>query len=241
MFFSRACQASCNLWSIWRWKQFTKSLIVTRCQLEDSNSDGILDQVIIGLQVLDLSHNHILKIPECIFLRAKNIRSLDLSHNLISEVPEEVGLLTKLEVLFLQGNLFKSIPRSLASLKLVQFGLDWFKYSVPRRPQIITGHELREFLLSLQSLGSKESFTLGVQAQLPDVSSEMYSDNNVLHIAALSEDLAILSHYAYSTPKLITQKNRSGYCPVNLSLKRGLINSFKTLAKINPCFDTCKH
>ena len=68
------------------------------------------------LQVLDLHHNQLEKLPEEIGL-LKNLRVLYVHHNKLKKLPDSIGDLTRLQSLDLSSNALKELPVTISKLK----------------------------------------------------------------------------------------------------------------------------
>lgn len=68
------------------------------------------------LQVLDLHHNSLEKLPDEIGL-LKSLRVLYLHHNKLKKLPDSLGNLSRLQSLDLSANALKELPVSIAKLK----------------------------------------------------------------------------------------------------------------------------
>jgi len=63
------------------------------------------------LFVLDLSNNKISLIPNAFGVKLKNLQNLNLSNNDIVKIPHNIGLMTQLKTIQIEGNPLKSIRR----------------------------------------------------------------------------------------------------------------------------------
>ena len=68
------------------------------------------------LQVLDLHHNQLEKLPNEIGL-LKSLRVLYVHHNKLKKLPDSIGDLPRLQSLDLRQNALKELPSSLSKLK----------------------------------------------------------------------------------------------------------------------------
>ena len=68
------------------------------------------------LQVLDLHHNQLEKLPEEIGL-LKNLRVLYVHHNKLKKLPDSIGDLSRLQSLDLSSNALKELPVTISKLK----------------------------------------------------------------------------------------------------------------------------
>ena len=68
------------------------------------------------LQVLDLHHNQLEKLPEEIGL-LKSLRVLYLHHNKLKKLPDSLGDLSRLQSLDLSANALKELPTTISKLK----------------------------------------------------------------------------------------------------------------------------
>jgi internalin A len=75
------------------------------------------------LEVLNLGANPTLKILETIKVVSgiKMLKDLDLSENNISQVPNEIGNISNLYFLHLQGNKLTLLPETLSNLKKLRY------------------------------------------------------------------------------------------------------------------------
>ena len=68
------------------------------------------------LQVLDLHHNQLEKLPDEIGL-LKSLRVLYVHHNKLKKLPDSIGDLPRLQSLDLRANALKELPSSMSKLK----------------------------------------------------------------------------------------------------------------------------
>jgi len=66
-----------------------------------------------GLYVIDLSNNKIEVIPNAFGVHLKNLQNLNLLNNDIAKLPHNIGLLTQLKTIQIDGNPFKNIRRAI--------------------------------------------------------------------------------------------------------------------------------
>ena len=85
-------------------------------ELVGLNGGGNLADMAKALQVLDLHHNHLEKLPEEIGL-LKSLRVLYLHHNRLKKLPDSIGNLSRLQSLDLSANALKELPSTLSMLK----------------------------------------------------------------------------------------------------------------------------
>ncbi|XP_062003591.1 uncharacterized protein LOC133721072 isoform X2 [Rosa rugosa] len=140
---------------------FLTSLNLRRCGLAEEVFDSLYG--LSSLQILDLSANNILIIPNEIG-RLSSLQILDLSANNILIIPNEIGRLSSLQRLHLSGNKFVSIPNEigdLSSLQLLDLSDNNFM-SIPKSISHLSKlTELRLFRCSkLQSLPNNLPFNL---------------------------------------------------------------------------------
>ncbi|XP_010438250.1 PREDICTED: plant intracellular Ras-group-related LRR protein 7-like [Camelina sativa] len=69
---------------------------------------------------LDLSNNHIKKIPESLTARLLNLIALDIHSNQIKALPNSIGCLSKLKILNVSGNFLVSLPKTIQNCRSLE-------------------------------------------------------------------------------------------------------------------------
>lgn len=96
--------------------QRKEALLLQSNELVGLNGGGSLGDMAKALQVLDLHHNHLEKLPNEIGL-LKSLRVLYLHHNRLKKLPDSIGNLSRLQSLDLSANALKELPTTLSKLK----------------------------------------------------------------------------------------------------------------------------
>ncbi|CAN7119622.1 unnamed protein product [Brassica rapa subsp. narinosa] len=69
---------------------------------------------------LDLSNNHIKKIPESLTARLLNLVALDIHSNQIKALPNSIGCLSKLKILNVSGNFLVYLPKTIQNCRSLE-------------------------------------------------------------------------------------------------------------------------
>jgi len=93
-----------------------EALLLQNNELTALNGGGSLGDLGKCLQVLDLHHNQLEKLPNEIGL-LKSLRVLYVHHNKLKKLPDSIGDLPRLQSLDLRQNALKELPSSLSKLK----------------------------------------------------------------------------------------------------------------------------
>ncbi len=91
-------------------------LFVQNNELAALNGGGNFSDLAKGLQVLDLHHNHLEKLPDEIG-QLKALRVLYVHHNKLKKLPDSIGQLTRLQSLDVSFNSLKELPSTISKLK----------------------------------------------------------------------------------------------------------------------------
>lgn len=93
-----------------------EALLLQNNELTALNGGGSLGDLGKCLQVLDLHHNQLEKLPNEIGL-LKSLRVLYVHHNKLKKLPDSIGDLFRLQSLDLRENALKELPSSMSKLK----------------------------------------------------------------------------------------------------------------------------
>merc|ERR1719468_996880 len=96
--------------------QRKEALLLQNNELSALNGGGSLGAMSKCLQVLDLHHNQLEKLPDEIGT-LKSLRVLYLHHNKLKKLPDSLGNLTRLQSLDLSSNSLKELPNTISKLK----------------------------------------------------------------------------------------------------------------------------
>lgn len=96
--------------------QRKEALLLQNNELTSLGGGGSLGDMAKSLQVLDLHHNQLEKLPDEIGL-LKSLRVLYLHHNKLKKLPDSIGDLSRLQSLDLSANALKELPSTIAKLK----------------------------------------------------------------------------------------------------------------------------
>jgi len=156
-----------------------------------------------SLRILDLSANHMFKLPSADLAAFANLKSLFLNQNRLIKLPESIGSLEKLECLSVSYNFLESLPDSLVSLKhLREVKLAANKFS--RFPEQLAG------LVSLELLDLSANHIQSLQTQNISLANLMAVDMN------LNENcLSILPHDLSKAPRLKVLRLQSNQLTLN--------------------------
>ncbi|KAL5712941.1 Plant intracellular Ras-group-related LRR protein 6 [Ranunculus cassubicifolius] len=72
------------------------------------------------LHKLDLSNNHLERIPESLTARLRNVVVLDMHSNQLKSLPNSIGCLFKLRHLNVSGNLLESLPKTIENCRSLE-------------------------------------------------------------------------------------------------------------------------
>ena len=169
-------------------------------ELVGLNGGGSLGDMAKALQVLDLHHNHLEKLPEEIGL-LKSLRVLYLHHNRLKKLPDSIGNLSRLQSLDLSCNALKELPTTLSKLKRLRT-LDVSKnVKLKKLPKQLGACQ------SLDKLVGPDIETV----QYPDASICCKGTEAVMRCLAKDCDIEYIDPSAYEPPELVDGLPKNGF------------------------------
>lgn len=212
----------------------------------DHNKIGHLPNDIYKLKNLEffsISNNKLTSLPTTL----KNLRSLknlNIGKNYIKVLSYEVTNIESLETLYIYGNIFENFPVSFKNLQnLKEFAFEWLNYTNPpieailKRPmhnhvfdrvnQLCT--EIANLRLSsISFITFLQSLSLDpIDFTKPDIKVR-----NLMHLAAIKDELSILVNMGREFPELINQIDKENQTPLTLSLLENKSRSVQCLLGI---------
>jgi len=180
--------------------QRKEALLLQNNELVGLNGGGSLGDMAKALQVLDLHHNHLEKLPEEIGL-LKSLRVLYLHHNRLKKLPDSIGNLSRLQSLDLSGNALKELPTTLSKLKRLRT-LDVSKnVKLKKLPKQLGACQ------SLDKLVGPDIETV----QYPDASICCKGTEAVMRCLAKDCDIEYIDPSAYEPPELVDGLPKNGF------------------------------
>lgn len=155
-----------------------------------------------------------------------SLHRFDFSFNRIDHLSNNLSDLKQLKQLMMNNNNFIKLPTSLFTMKsLEDLGLDWFKYTFPPNPFLISGEMLKIFLKFCEF-----SFTQGKSyisfKELIDFFSNKKTQlerilpkkRNLIHQSAFENDVGPLRSLITLIPQYVNQIDSESYTPLFLSI-----------------------
>ena len=201
-----------------------------------------------NLESLSVASNYITALPNTIGQLSKSLTSLNLSFNRIENLPIDLCELTNLKVLWVQTNAFMSLPVQLDNLtNLREFGLDWFKYTFPVLAVVQNDKRVdsvgKLFALCKRTRDSRQ-MEVDFEAFIQDFSASSHDilsirdplQRNLLHIAALEQEIGIVRYLTQKRRELIDLTDQNNQTPLSLAIREEKDLAAKTLIlnKANP-------
>eukprot|EP01117_Protostelium_nocturnum_P009737 TRINITY_DN3481_c0_g2_i2.p1 TRINITY_DN3481_c0_g2~~TRINITY_DN3481_c0_g2_i2.p1 ORF type:complete len:1509 (+),score=531.31 TRINITY_DN3481_c0_g2_i2:2688-7214(+) len=183
----------------------------------------LMSSKLVGLTDLNLSSNHIFKIPKTI-AQFQNLEVLDLSCNYISALPEQLSGLISLRVLSIVDNRLCNFPniKDFPSLEVLNIS----KNSIAVLPEDLNLSQLKKLTMKRNGLnGIPESIRMGSMEDL-DLSHNKLNtitSDFVLKIAPTIKFLELRRNNLSKLPSEISQMKHL----VHLDLKRNALTEFK--------------
>lgn len=196
-----------------------------------------------SLTILTLNRNSVYSLPPQVS-GLKNLMSLVISSNHLKHVPYELSCLKKLKILYLHGNDFTVLPTSLHELmNLIEFSLEWFRYSVPPLPRVLKNKIGEAIIDSLRSLcntalmrGRKEigllDFVKHFSEDSFDIGRVDLRSRTALHVAVLSGDNGVIQGLV-SAGCPLNALDADGFSAFVLALKENNIKAATLLIESN--------
>jgi Ca2+-binding EF-hand superfamily protein len=84
-------------------------------------NDKISQLRLSDLKIIDLSGNRLVHLPETnFFFHLISVRKLCLSRNNLATIPDEIGLMNRVEIILVEGNLLNQLPPRISNLENLQ-------------------------------------------------------------------------------------------------------------------------
>jgi len=111
----------------------------------------------LSLKTLSISQNQLTTLPPEIG-HCKTLEVIFAADNIIDTIPPEIGNCQSLQVVHVHNNNLTRIPSSMHKLRgLVEWSLEWFRYTTPPMPRVLKGAEWKKYLVKmLDFLAEKE-------------------------------------------------------------------------------------
>jgi hypothetical protein len=151
--------------------------------------------------------------------------------------------LKNLTKLFLASNDFDFIHKSFLKLKpqLLEFSLEWVKYSRIAKSNIIFGEELNQFFTVFEKivLQTPKDYLELSDVFIQNPIQPQYRTpflRNMMHIAVMNEDYAFLRYLVTKFPSLMDEIDKDYLTPLSISieLEKYICSKILIHAKSNP-------
>jgi ankyrin repeat protein len=202
---------------------------------------------LVSLTILTVNRNSLYSLPVQIQNLA-NLLSLIVSSNNLTSLPAQICSLKKLKTLCIHGNDFTSIPSGIHELSdLVEFSLEWFRYSIPPLPRVLKNKLGESIIDSLKCLCEAESrrgsaeidmvqFLTHFSESQFDIDRLDLRKRTLLHLAVLSGDNGVIKGLIKAGCD-INQLDSDGYSAFVLSLKENNITAANILIEAGARLD----
>lgn len=183
------------------------------------------------LEQLQISYNFLTSVPQSIGHAKNTLIYLNLSYNRIGMIPTELTKLIKLKSLWLNNNHFTAIPATFDSLEsLKDFALEWFKYTNSPHAVYQTSRDkkaiMKLFALCqvFRGINSHEiTFEDFVTLLSENTGDSVFNikdshGRNLLHIAALEEEVGIVQYTLQKRNYLINELEQEQQTPLSLAI-----------------------
>lgn len=189
------------------------------------------------LETFSIKNNYLEVLPEKYFKWNDSLISLDVSYNQIDRLADSLSELQCLKKLFVNNNNFIKVPTTLYNLSLLEeFALDWFKYTFPPNPFLISGDLLKNFLNFCQILSkkSKSYFTFielleTFSKNTLELTKLFAKKRNLIHQAAFENDVGALRSLIKLLPNHLNEIDSENYSALFLSILEENYNATKIL------------
>ena len=176
-----------------------------------------------SLEVLTISKNRLKSIPENFSFNLPNLKILNIGENFISNMKPLMNFKSQLTHLFIHNNNFIEIDENFHQLSgLIEFGFDWFTYTIPKLNLIQSNLENLFILIknSKKSINFEEffkefSFSINDKTEL-NIRNNL---ENILFDTINEEKEGILIAILNCNNKLIKSFNDKGESLLEFSLK----------------------
>lgn len=214
-------------------KDFPPNFLVHLTNLKqlflDSNYFSYIPKVLMessSLEIFSIKHNNIEVLPENFYKWGESLLSLDVSYNSIDKLENNLCDLKNLRKLMLNNNNFIKLPVSLYKIQFLdEIGLDWFKYTFPPNPFIISGETTKYFLKFCeysQKQGKNHLDFLEVvtafSAQKVELSKQITKKRTLIQRAAFENDVGVLRSLISLIPQCINETDSENYTALFLSI-----------------------
>ena len=192
----------------------------------------------VALETFSIKRNLLEILPENYSKWTVSLSNLDVSFNQIDRLEDSLASLKSLRRLMLNNNYFIKIPASLFEMSpsLEEFGLDWFKYTFPPLPFIISGDILRNFMRFCEFLASNSKVFFTFLDLIQNFSSKpldftkLFSKKRTLiHKSAFENDIGVLRSLIVLLPNLLNELDSENYSALFLSILEENYNATKIL------------
>lgn len=179
-----------------------------------------------SLEIFSIKHNNIEILPENFYNWGESLLSLDVSYNSIDKLENNLCDLKHVRKLMLNNNNFIKLPVSLHKIQfLEELGLDWFKYTFPPNPFIISG-ELTKFFLKFCEYCEKQGknyldfmeVVTAFSTHKVELSKPISKKRTLLQRAAFENDVGVLRSLISLTPQCINETDSENYTALFLSI-----------------------
>jgi ankyrin repeat protein len=174
----------------------------------------------------------------------RNLKNLNVGKNFIKVLSYEVTNIESLETLYIYGNIFESFPVSFKNLQnLKEFAFEWLNYTNPPIDSILKKpmhnhvferiHQLCSEIANLRlSSISFITFLQSMSLDPIDFTKPDIKTRNLMHLAAIKDELSILINMGREFPELINQIDKENQTPLTLSLLENKSRSIQCLIGI---------
>lgn len=192
----------------------------------------------IALETFSIKRNLLEILPDNYSKWTVSLSNFDVSFNQIDRLEDSLSSLKNLRRLMLNNNYFIKIPSSLfgMSSSLEEFGLDWFKYTFPPLPFIISGDILRNFMCFCEFLASNSKVFFTFLDLIQNFSSKpldftkLFSKKRTLiHKSAFENDIGVLRSLIVLLPNVLNELDSENYSALFLSILEENYNATKIL------------
>ena len=195
------------------------------------------------LENLSVSNNLLTALPKSIAELKNTLTVLNVGKNKIESLPNEIGELQFLRALWINNNSFSAIPNTLdLMVSLREFALEWFKYTNP--PMASVQNDKSRIVIEqlfrlcrdvrLEDVNQQISFTRFIEHfSMTDGPSLIYAkdshNRNLLHIAALEEEVGIVKHLLKDAPELANELDQDQQTPLSLAIREDSFSIAKAI------------
>ena len=195
-----------------------------------------------NLENLSVSNNSLTSIPKSISKLRKTLSVLNIGKNKIESIPKEICELSSLTTLWLNSNAFSSLPANLDSLvSLKEFAIEWFKYTNPPmgilqndKSRLVIEHFFKLCKQCHDNESEEITFTDFIEHFSAADGKSLFTakdshNRNILHIAALEEEVGIVKHLLLKVPHLSDELDQDQQSPLSLAIREDCFLSAKAI------------